>query len=337
MAKRDLYWDTLKFVLIFFVVYFHSTGGLNLASSFNGPFRSFIQLFAMPLFIFVSGRFSHIRVIDKYKTGCLRILETYIVFQFIRSIPSMYSDSFSLDSLLSFLLIPKYTLWYLQCLIYWRIFVMLIPQKFLSEKPFFVLTICFALSILGGFIPVEILSFQRAMAFLPFFFMGYYSTEIDLKGWLSKIHIGIPVISLFASYLFLYYFLNFDLDFVLHGRMAFWSYPSLSPSVMCMARCIYVLAAIFVSTMVMRLVRVQPLMAKYGGATLVIYIFHSFIVQVVKILIKQGFLQSNEVLLFVIAVVITLGLAYLSRFQIVNFMLNPVTYVKNRFFTSDKN
>lgn len=332
MAKRDLYWDTLKFVLIFSVVYNHTISSFCPDGSFNRAIHSLIQLFDMPLFIIISGRFSHIRDLDKYKIGCLRIFETYIVFQFIRSIPSLYSESLSFDSIVSFFTRTQYTLWYLVCLIYWRILVMLIPKKFLFEKPFVVLTLCFAISILGGFTPVKILSLQRAMAFLPFFFMGYYSTEIDLKSWLSKIHIGIPVLSLLASFIFIYYYLNYDLVFVLSGRVSYQFYPSLSPSMACMARCLFILAAIFISTMVMRLVRVQPLMAKYGGATLVIYIFHSFVIQGVRMLIKQGYLPSNEVALFIIAVVITLGLVYLSRFQIVNFMLNPVTYVRNRFY-----
>lgn len=328
MAKRDLYWDTLKFVLIIFVVYAHTLSGFSPGGSFNRAMYNFINLFAMPLFIFISGRFSHIRDIDKYKLGVLRILETYIIFQFIRSF-IWTGHSLSLHSFLSFLFIPKYTLWYLVCLIIWRLFVMLIPKHFLIEKPFVVLALCFAISILGGFVPVKILSIQRAMTFLPFFFMGYYSTEIDLKQWLSKIHIGIPVISILASFLFIYIYLNFKINFVLHGSTSYWSYPSLSPFVLCMARCLLILAAIIVSTMIMRLIRVQSLMAKLGGATLVIYVFHSFITQGVKPIIKQGYLPGNEVSLFIIAVVITIGLAYLYRFKIVNIILNPVSYFKN--------
>lgn len=328
MTKRDLYWDTLKFVLIFFVVYAHTLSGFSPGGSFNRAMYNFINLFAMPLFIFISGRFSHIRDINKYKLGVLRILETYIIFQFIRSF-IWTGHSLSFHSFLSFLFMPKYSLWYLVCLIFWRLLVMLIPKHFLIEKTLVVLALCFSISILGGFIPVRILSIQRAMTFLPIFFMGYYSTEIDIRKRLNKIHVGIPVISLLASFLFIYIYLNFNINFVLHGKTSYWSYPSLSPFVLCMARCLFILAAIIVSTMIMRLIRVQALMAKLGGATLAIYVFHSFITQGVKTIIKQGYLPGNEVSLFIFSVLITIGLAQLSRYKIVNMMLNPVSYFRN--------
>ena len=141
MFKRDLYWDTLKFVLIFFVVCLHTIGVRSPDGSFNRALYSFICLFAMPMFIFISGRFSHIRDIAKYKLGLLRIIETYIVFQIIRSlIPLLDKDPLSFHSILTYLLNPTYTLWYLLCIIYWRLLVMLIPKSFLSEKPFVILS-----------------------------------------------------------------------------------------------------------------------------------------------------------------------------------------------------
>ena len=334
MNNRDKYWDTLKFLLIFFVVYAHTIAGFHPNGSLNNAIYSFIRVFHMPLFIFISGRFSHIRDLDIYKLGILRIFETYIVFQFIRwSMSRLLSGSISFDLILSFLLNPQYTLWYLICLIYWRLIVMLIPQSLLLKKPIIVLALCFSISIFGGFVPVNILSLQRAMTFLPFFFMGYYSTEIDLKKWLSKIPIGIPVISVLISFLFIYFYMNFNIGFVLNGKTTYWSYSSLSPFVLCIARCVFILAAIFVSFMVMCLVRVQPLMAKMGKATLAIYIFHSFITQGISFFIKQGYLPlpDKEVSLFVVAVAITIGLAYLSRFKIVKIILNPITYAKNGY------
>lgn len=199
MITRDLYWDTLKFVLIFFVVYAHTLSGSNPDGSFNRAMYNFIFIL-FPLFIFISGRFSQIKNMEKYKLGLLRIFETYIVFQFIRTIPILLSGAFSFHSILSFLLSPKYTLWYLISLIYWRLIVMFIPKRILIYKPIVILTLCFTVSILGGFIPVKILALQRAMTYLPFFFLGFYSTEIDLRKWISIIHIGIPIMSILASF-----------------------------------------------------------------------------------------------------------------------------------------
>lgn len=59
-----------------------------------------------------------------------------------------------------------------------------------------------------------------------------------------------------------------------------------------------------------------------------IYVFHSFLTQGIKGLVKQGILSVNEVMILLITITITIGLAYLSRFKIINIMLNPITYMK---------
>lgn len=75
---RDTYWDELKFVLICLVVLGHiirfSNGGLQ------GALHNYIYIFHMPLFIFCSGRYSHVNDKKKYLYRQMRILETYILF-----------------------------------------------------------------------------------------------------------------------------------------------------------------------------------------------------------------------------------------------------------------
>lgn len=332
MIKRDLYWDTLKFVLIFLVVYGHTVAASAPDGSFNKAVYNFIFLFHMPLFIFVSGRFSHVKDKTKYYNSILRILETYLIFQFVRSfVPLLFGKTLSFHLILSFFLFPEYTLWFLLCLIYWRLLVVLIPPNVLHNSPYIVLLICFAVSILGGFIPVKILSIQRAMTFLPFFFMGYYSTEIEIKQQLKKIHIGIPVLVILSIFLFVFYFLNTEIGFVLYGNSSYWFHSSLSPFLLCMARCLLLLVATLLGIMIMSLIRTQPFLAKMGKATLFIYIFHSFITQGIRVSVTHGYLSGNEMMLFVYAVVITIVLAYLSRIKIFNMWLNPVTFFKNYY------
>lgn len=59
--KRDVYWDSLKFFLIALVVIGHFTELNNPVGSINRVIFNFIYLFHMPLFVFVSGRFSHMK------------------------------------------------------------------------------------------------------------------------------------------------------------------------------------------------------------------------------------------------------------------------------------
>lgn len=55
---RDTYWDSLKFVLIFLVVLGHMIEPYITSSKVILAVYNFIYLFHMPLFVFVSGRFS---------------------------------------------------------------------------------------------------------------------------------------------------------------------------------------------------------------------------------------------------------------------------------------
>ena len=97
------------------------------------------------------------------------------------------------------------------------------------------------------------------------------------------------------------------------------------------ARCIYILLAVVVSTMVMRLIPTNATLAKWGCSTLFIYIYHMFALREFLFpLIDAGILPQNEWLLLIYAIIIFFGLLFLSRFRIFNILLNPISYYLNR-------
>ena len=85
-VERDNFWDSLKFLLIFFVVYGHMIETYAPDGYFNRAMYNFIYIFHMPFFMFISGRFSQIRDRAKYKKTIVRLFETYLVFQTIRCV-----------------------------------------------------------------------------------------------------------------------------------------------------------------------------------------------------------------------------------------------------------
>ena len=149
--KRDPYWDTLKFILIFCVVLVHCLGGYKPAGGMNLALYNFLLTFLMPTFIFVSGMFSQIKDRKKYKRGILRIFETYAVFQLIRAVPPMLiSGKVTIMSVASVIGGPRVTLWYLMSLIFWRLMVYWLPENFLRKFPIRIILTCFLISLLGG-------------------------------------------------------------------------------------------------------------------------------------------------------------------------------------------
>lgn len=71
--KRNSYFDTTKFILIFLVVFGHFLESKMGHSLICNELHAFIYLFHMPLFIFISGYFSHRsdkKSFGKVKAGC---------------------------------------------------------------------------------------------------------------------------------------------------------------------------------------------------------------------------------------------------------------------------
>ena len=312
--ERDQYWDSLKFVLIFLVVYGHTIGS---SVGFNHAMYSFIYLFHMPLFIFISGRFSQIKDKGKYKKGISKLLETYVFFQIVWRLFAFVAEKDFSQIFPKLIDTPWWILWYLFSLICWRAIVLLIPERFLHNQPLLIITISLFIGVIGGFIPIGIkFSFQRTVAFFPFFVLGYYSERVDVKSLIKKIPIFIPITVL--SILFIVIYLNPNVN----------SNPEMSPIICCIIRCAFIAIATIISIMVMRLVPTNQRLANGGSKTLFIFIYHAFFVQALNIAKKLNVIPHNELLLFGLSVLFTILLINLSRFKFLNYLLNPYTHMR---------
>ena len=283
----------------------------------------------MPLFIFISGMFSHIKVRNKYKLGILRIFETYICFQLIKSITTFVIDgNVTLSSVVSVIVVPCYTLWYLLSLVFGRVIVLCMPENVIKKYPMWIIITCVFISLLCGFIPVSgELSLQRTMVFLPFFFMGYYAKEVELKTYIAKIPLLLAFSVLLSVFLIYFFVLNKSIAFVFMGRKSYWHIAGISPYLLCFARGIFLFSATTMSVMVMRIVLTRPLFARLGGLTFFIYIYHSFAVEALRMAIIHGYFPQNEWMLIVLSVFITICLIFLARIKFFNILLNPVSYI----------
>ena len=288
---------------------------------------NYIYMFHMPLFVFVSGRFSHIRDRKKYIERILRLFETYLVFQIIRTILQSLGGN---EITYACLITPQWTLWYLVALIYWRLMVYNIPERFLLYRKM-ILIISLFICIIAGFIPINhSFAIQRTFFYLPFFVIGYYSSDFDILKLINKIPSFCAILLLFVIFLlFFFLFGDKNLSCVHHGTYSYWSYDFQHTMLRFTARCIYVPVAIVMGVFVMRLVPSNETLAKWGRITLFIYIYHTFAISVLIWATKRGYIPQNELLLFVYSVIITMGLLLLSHFKLLNVFLNPISYYKN--------
>ena len=278
----------------------------------------------MPLFIFVSGRFSHIRDRKKYICGIYRLFETYIVFQIIRIVLQVVGGK---ELTLILLTTPQWTLWYLVVLIYWRLAIYCLPESILMHRKKILIS-SFFISIAAGFLPIDnSFAAQRTFSLLPFFVMGYCSSDTDIRKYVNKIPSFCAILFLIVLFLFFsFLFDNKNLAFIHHGSFSYWTYDFQHMMLRLVGRCFYIPTAIVLSVCVMRLVPTNKLLAKWGCITLFIYIYHTFAINFLIELTKRGYAPQNEMLLFIYAVIITFGLLYLSHFKILSILLNPLSY-----------
>ena len=203
IKERNPYYDSLKFVLICLVVLAHvfEPTKNNSVVNINLTLYNWINLFHMPVFIFLSGRFSGISDRQRYKKGIIKLLETYIVFQAIWLVYlRVTNDHLSISDYLT----PWYFMWYILSLAFWRLIVFLLSDR-IKEKPILWILVSALLGILVGFVPISVLfSFQRTLAFLPFFVVGYCTRGYDVIKSIRRIPIVVAMIVLIVSFFLLY-------------------------------------------------------------------------------------------------------------------------------------
>lgn len=166
---RDERIDSVKYWLIVLVIAGHVLGGEFSKNPECAAVRKWIYMFHMPLFIFISGYFSRKKRKDLL-TNIWKILEPLIIFHTIGIVAELLvKGSVSISRVLT----PWYVLWYLLCLIYWRLLLQIIPNSLLNKTRLIVIS-TFCIGIVAGFLPFEkIFSLQRALSLMPFFFLGY--------------------------------------------------------------------------------------------------------------------------------------------------------------------
>lgn len=184
--------DGMKFVLIFLVILGHLS-----YYDFSLGVNRLIDAFHMPMFVMISGYFTHKQPSDRFWHSSLKLLALYLIFQtghlFFNSL--VYGSHFSINGYLK----PALAMWYLLCLFYWRCAYRLFQP--MGIKPLFALIASIILSIIAGFIPLgnDDLAFQRTFSFLPFFIFGLILKDKGLTKKLTHLNVPFMVMLLLMS------------------------------------------------------------------------------------------------------------------------------------------
>ena len=318
---RDERIDSVKFWLVVLVIAVH----VIMRKEFVGSTAcvvlwNWINTFVMPLFIFVSGYFSRKKDSKAFWPSIWKLLEPLIIFHVI-ALVFYVKHPLSVRSILS----PWFMLWYLLSLIYWRLMLQIIPDKILKHKRLILIT-TFCISILAGYLPFDrVLSLQRTLALMPFFFLGYYMKGKNL--YLSNKYKPLCVVFLIVILSILLFFPH-RINDLLYAT----PYRSIYGAVI---RMIAFAVAIPMSIAFINVCYNTPWIARQGRLTMQYYLYHALIIPpnsaiiippLILIAGKLNIPMSFIVAAFII-VGITLVICAICKIPFFRMLTNPSSFL----------
>lgn len=295
--QRDLRLDGLKFILIFLVVLGHIpfSQGFDM---YHGLMK-WIYAFHMPMFVFVSGYLTS-QCADKSRrrawltqTICLLVVTQML---HILLIYCMYG-SFELK----FLIHPLHALWYILSLTYWRAFYWTIGQRMADWT---LLTASLLALVMAALVPIDAaLSFQRTFLFAPFFMLGVIVRRRDWIPHIERIPMTLAVVMLLLF------------SWIALCQPGLWSPKGGIGLDELFTRLGMVGVALGLSLALFRISRLEVIsrFARFGQASLWIYIGHGFFRAFLSRLTHDGILHSHWYTPFLLTVLIIIIILMVRR------------------------
>ena len=278
-----------------------------------------IYLFHMPLFVMISGYLTHRQPIAKFKESMLSLFVTLCSFELI---------SLVLKALVYHTLIPLYqpywTLWYLFCLILWRVTVQVIPDSVLSKKAA-VLTVTVIASVVTPFIPLGYIgSFQRFFTFLPFFMIGYYMSRENMQR-LQNINILVPITTLICC---LAVTLSLDQQIpvlkILRGAEHYGQFDENIELIIC-SKLVFFVLSFLSSFAIISIIRwTSTFSANEGTKSLIYYLYHGLVIEFVLVpLVHILHIEQSIFVAMAATIICVLICYYLSKNRIFTLSTDP--------------
>lgn len=312
--KRNTRLDTIKGLLIILVIMGHFIEECPEHSGFlNEGFHTFIYIFHIPLFVFISGYFSSIKKdFSSLILSMKSIFKAVIIFHLLSW---LYIYAYNVQPLnLARIITPYWTLWYLVSLIFWRLLLQFSPKILLDNpKRYIVLAFCVA-AVCGFMIYGRIFSIQRTINFFPFFLMGYFVKQGKIKITLWNKYVSFAIIFT-VLVLALANIVPADTWNLVRGADHYWL-PNLSGK-------IYILALSILTTISLYNIAIPiPLLSFIGRDSLLYYTFHGLLLKCVfvPIIIRYDF-STNLLCITAYCALMILSIYILGKLKPLRFLV----------------
>lgn len=328
--KRDTTFDSIKYVLIFFVVLAH-TFQINM-TGVNTHLFSFINSFHMPAFIMVSGYFYRDSDTRKFWRGILELLLALLIFQVL------YFSKGWLDPIdyspqgiwyrLSHAYRPLRASWYILSLCFWRVFMRYYPKR-VRENYKLALPISILASLLIGFIPFgNEFSIQRTFTFFPFFLIGYYIHKHNLWSKIRGIKTWLCVSVIVAYFIAIMIIANFP-DSMLTGSFHYRSGLG-NWKVMLALRLAGYFWMLPLAICFLSVIPDFKFFASQGKNTMFYYLYHPFFIWLMNYCVVRFGAPASPFSLILYTVISMFIMYWLSKVPPLNYLTKPLTIAKQK-------
>ena len=318
-SSRDPWLDNVKMVLVTLVVVGHAIGLVEESQGSHWVY-DFIYLWHIPAFVFVSGYLSKSFEWDRRRMKNLvyTLAVPYLIFE-----PALfYYRRIVVDEDVTgpLWLEPHWTMWYLVVLLMWRLITPILKLHWLF------LPISVIVSLLGGLWDTDALMIPRFLGLLPFFVLGLYLKPRHLAHlddvWVRlaavPMLVGIGIMAVYtdtwAETALLWYDTGYN-ELPIDTEIAFQTRLTVMT--------VGLLGAFAAMSLVPR--RSLGWFTTMGTATMVIYLFHGFVIKTVKVMGWPEFTAAHEVLGLVLTIVGAIALALFLAAPPVRRVLEPFT------------
>lgn len=268
---RDPWLDNVKLTLVALVVVGHSWALLG-ASALESQLYDFVYFWHMPAFVLLSGHLSKSFVWDRRHLSALvtTILVPYLIFE-----PAIYwlRKDLGQNHDGTVWLEPHWVMWYLCALFLWRLATPVLKKHWLMVPASVVV------SLVGGMSGVLLFGMPRVLGLLPFFVLGLHLRREHLslltRPWARAgavvAMVWIFVVAGTTDEWAGTAFLRYDVPYADMG------FPALTAmEVRLRVLAIGLLGAAAVLALIPRR---QSVLSSMGSASMVVYLFHGFVVR----------------------------------------------------------
>ncbi len=317
-TARDPWFDNAKMALVLLVVVGHAWTLLP-HTALNDHAYDFLYAWHVPAFVFVTGYLS--RSFSWAPRRMWQLVRTvvvpYVLFECALALFRIYVGGERLEDLFSD---PHWPMWYLAALFFWR----LATPVFTWMPTAVAIGTAVVISLVAGLYAGDTLDMARVLGLLPFFVLGLTATPERLERlrepWVRKaglvVFLVIAVVATWTDSLarteWLYYRSQYgELDvsdsralvtravLLLIGVLGAWSFLAMVP-------------------------RLSGWFTRMGAATLVVYLFHGFVIKGAEYSGYMGWASEHVVISLVLTTLAAAGLSLLLAWSPVSRVLADV-------------